>query len=59
MTMDSGFTYVTREKVVDLGDIPITMEYQHSINSEPYIGIGVMIVGAGLFMLGKKRSITN
>ncbi len=59
MTLYSGFTYVTKEKVVDLGEIEITKENQHSVNWEPYIGVGVMVVGAGLFMFGKRKSTTN
>ncbi len=59
MTLYTGFTYVTKEKVVDLGEIEITAEKQHRFNWEPYIGVGVMIVGAGLFMFGKRKSMTN
>lgn len=59
MTLYSGFTYVTREKVVDLGEIEITKENQHSVDWEPYIGIGVMAVGAALFMFGKRKSMTR
>jgi hypothetical protein len=59
MTLYTGFTYVTREKVVDLGEIEITKEKEHSLNWEPYIGVGVMIVGVGLSMVGRRKSMTN
>ena len=59
MTLYTGFTYATKEKVVDLGEIEITKEKLHSLNWEPYIGVGVMIVGAGLSMFGKRKSMTN
>ena len=59
MTLYTGFTYVTKEKVVDLGEIEITKEKEHTLNWEPYIGVGVMIVGAGLSLFGKRKSMTN
>jgi hypothetical protein len=31
MTLYTGFTYVTKEKVVDLGELEITKDNQHSV----------------------------
>ena len=55
MTLYTGFTFFTREKVVDLGKLKITKENQHSVNWQPYVGIGIMIVGGVVFVLGVNK----
>jgi uncharacterized membrane protein YkvI len=55
MTLYTGFTFFTREKVVDLGKLEITKENQHSVNWQPYVGIGIMIVGGIVFVLGANK----
>ena len=52
MTTYTGFTYFTREKVVDIGQLEITKENQHSVNWQPYVGIGIMIIGGVVLVLG-------
>jgi uncharacterized membrane protein len=58
MTLYTGFTYFTKEKVVDLGEIQITKDKEHSVNWQPYIGIGVMIIGGALFVISRKNPRT-
>ena len=58
MTLYTGFTYVTKEKVVDLGELEITKDDQHTVIWQPYVGIGVMVIDDVLFMLGRKKSPT-
>ncbi len=55
MTLYTGFSYVTKEKVVDLGEIQITKDNQHSVNWQPYVGIGVMVIGGALLVIGRKK----
>jgi len=45
MTLYTGFNYVTKEKVVDIGNIEITADKDHTASWSPYIGIGVMVIG--------------
>jgi hypothetical protein len=59
MTLYTGFTYVTKDKVVDLGEIQITKDNQHSVNWQPYVGIGVMVIGGALFVIGRKSPRTT
>jgi len=59
MTLYTGFTYVTKEKVVDLGEIEITKDNQHTVNWQPYVGIGAMVIGGGVLILGKKKPLTT
>lgn len=55
MTLYTGFTYVTREKVVDLGEIEITKESPHSVYWEPYVGVGMMAIGGAVLFFSRKK----
>ena len=55
MTIYTGFTYFTKEKVVEIGKLEITKENQHSINWQPYVGIGIMIIGGVVLVLGVNK----
>ena len=55
MTLYTGFNYVTREKVVDLGSIEITKDKDHTANWSPFIGLGVMVIGGVIYLSGKKK----
>ena len=57
MTLYTGFTYITKDKVVELGDLVITKDREHSVNWQPYLGIGVMIVGGVALILSRKKSV--
>jgi len=54
MTLYTGFTYVTREKIVDIGSVEISADKDHTANWSPYIGIGIMVIGGVVFFAGKK-----
>ncbi len=55
MTLYTGFNYVTREKVVDLGSVEITADKEHTASWSPFIGIGVMLIGGVIYLSGKKK----
>jgi membrane-associated HD superfamily phosphohydrolase len=59
MTLYTGFTYVTKEKVVDLGELEITKNNQHTVNWQPYVGIGIMVIGGVVLIFGRKKSLTT
>ena len=59
MTIYTGFTYITKEKVVELGKLELTKDNRHTVNWQPYIGIGTMVIGSVVFILGRKKSPTN
>ena len=54
MTLYTGFTYVTREKIVDIGSVEITTDKDHTANWSPYIGIGIMVIGGVVFLYSKR-----
>lgn len=59
MTLHSGFSYITREKVVQIGELEISADVQHTTNWQPYIGLGVMAIGGAILIFGGKKSLTT
>ena len=59
MTLYTGFTYVTREKVLDVGGLELTKNDHHDVNWQPYVGIGVMVIGGVTLMLSRKKSLAT
>jgi len=54
-TLYTGFTYFTREKVVDSGKLEITKDNRYTVNWQLYVGIGIMIIGGVVLVLGVNR----
>jgi hypothetical protein len=52
----SGVSYVTRDKVVDLGSIEITKESRHIIAPDMYLGVGVLLVGGVVLAMSRRKS---
>jgi hypothetical protein len=55
MTLYTGFNYVTREKIVEIGDLEISADKEHTANWSPFIGIGIIVIGGVVFLAGKKK----
>jgi hypothetical protein len=51
-----GFSYTTREKVVDIGPIHATREKTHNVPVAPIAGALVLVGGVALVAVGKKAS---
>ncbi len=56
MTLFSGFSFFTEEKVVDIGELEITRDKKHNMAWSPFLGIAVMVVGAGVLAYSAKKS---
>ena len=54
LTLFTGFTYFTKEKVVDLGGIEISKNEPHHVNIPLIFSIAVMGVG-GAFLWGSYK----
>lgn len=50
----TGFNYVTKEKVADLGPIEINAEKKHTVNWPPYVGVILMVGGIVVIVLDKR-----
>jgi uncharacterized YccA/Bax inhibitor family protein len=55
-TVITGFNFVTREKVVDIGELEIIGNKNHEVAWKPALGFGVMLVGGIVFLFGSKRN---
>ena len=55
MTLYSGFTFLTKEKVVDLSAVEITVDRSHTVNWQPYIGVGIALLGGVLLIRGNEK----
>jgi UDP-N-acetylmuramyl pentapeptide phosphotransferase/UDP-N-acetylglucosamine-1-phosphate transferase len=54
MMLFTGFNYVTREKVVDIGDLEIKANMTHRVEWTPIIG-GILLVAGMAVLFTKKK----
>jgi hypothetical protein len=54
-TVVTGVKFITKEKVVDIGEIEITRDKSHRLSWSPLIGVGIMALGGGMFLVGSKQ----
>lgn len=59
ITIFTGLTYVTKEVVVDAGDLSITRDEDHVVTWSPLVGVVVMLVGGAIFVSGIRRDRTH
>jgi len=50
-----GFTYTTKEKVVDLGPIEATRDKTHNVPLPPVAGAAALIGGVALLLASKEK----
>ena len=55
VTIVTGLSFVTREKVVDLGKLEIKANKKHSLSWSPVVGVVMMAIGAGVYLIGTKK----
>lgn len=51
----SGFTYTTKENVVDMGPIQVDVEKEEKVEFPPYAGIIAAGIGLVLIVMDKKK----
>lgn len=54
MMIYTGFNYVTKEKVVDLGPLEVNKETNHPVQWSPIIG-GILVVGGVILIATDKK----
>jgi hypothetical protein len=57
VTIVTGLSFVTREKVVDIGKLEISANKKHSLSWSPVVGVVMMTIGAGIYVRSSDRSI--
>jgi hypothetical protein len=55
LTIFTAFTFFTREKIVDIGEIKITRDKPHHLSWSPLIGVAVMGIGGVVILLSPKK----
>jgi uncharacterized membrane protein YidH (DUF202 family) len=55
LSVYSGFNFITKEKVVDIGDLEITADKNHTVVWSPIIGIALIVIGGGVLLFGSKK----
>ena len=55
LTIYTTFTFFTKEKVIDIGNVQITRNEPHHINWSPLIGIAVMGIGGVVLWQSSKK----
>lgn len=55
MIVYTGFNFVTKEKVVDLGPIEINKEKNNTVQWPPVVGIILIVGGIVVIVLDKKK----
>ena len=51
-----GFSYTTREKVVDAGPIHISADKTRTVPLQPILGAVALLAGVGLLVAGNRKS---
>ncbi len=51
-----GFTYTTRERVVDAGPITIDVDKKHTVPIAPIVGGAALIGGIALMLVGRRSA---
>jgi drug/metabolite transporter (DMT)-like permease len=51
----TGFTFITKEKVVDIGPIEINKEKEHPVQWSPIVGVALVIGGSILLIANNKK----
>ncbi len=50
-----GFTYVTREKVADVGPVQVTAERERTVLVPPLVGVAALVAGGAMLTLCGRR----
>jgi hypothetical protein len=51
-----GFSYTTKEKVLDVGPIHATADQEHDVTIYPIAGIAAIVIGGALVVFGRRRA---
>jgi len=56
ITAFAGFQFVTKEKVVEIGQLEITKQEKHVMPWSPIVGVVLIVIGGGMYYYYGKRS---
>ena len=50
-----GFTYTSREKIVDIGPLHASADTEKTVTLPPIVGGVALVCGVGLVLLGRRK----
>lgn len=50
-----GFSYITQERVADVGPVQVTRERENVVWVPPVLGVAAIVAGAAMLVLGSRR----
>lgn len=56
ITIFTGIRFITKEKVLEIGELEITRDKSHNLAWSPLTGIAVMAIGGGMYLFGSKKN---
>jgi hypothetical protein len=56
ITIFTGIRFITKEKVLEIGELEITRDKSHNLAWSPLIGLAVMAIGGGMYLFGSKKN---
>jgi hypothetical protein len=56
ITLSTAFAYFSKEETVDSKESMIGKDNQHKNNWQPYLGIGIIVIGSVVYILGWNKS---
>jgi len=57
MMIYTGFTYITKEKVVDLGPVEVNKTERHPVQWSPIVGALLLVGGIVAVATGKNKGV--
>jgi divalent metal cation (Fe/Co/Zn/Cd) transporter len=54
-TVSTGMSFITRKKVIDVGEIQITRDKKHHLVWSPLLGVVLMAAGGGIMLYAAKK----
>jgi len=58
MTVITGFTYATKEKVIDIGKVEVSKEKQHPVYWSPITGVVLVVAGIAIVVFARQKNTT-
>lgn len=55
ITVFTGVNFLTKEKVLDVGEIEISKTNEHSLDWSPFVGVAVILLGGGLYLYSNTK----
>jgi hypothetical protein len=53
------FSFITSENAIDSGNFEINQRKRSSLPWTPIVGVAVMVIGGGIYLVGIKKPVLN